>query len=176
MTKNLKVDIMSISSIKQLERELKQYRDSLKHKAEILAKTLAEKGVDIARVQVADLKAIFTGELISSIHTEYKGLTKAGAIFAIVADSEHAVFVEFGTGQKGKDTPYPHPLPEGVEWEYGDGETVRKNPVTGAYYWFYPGQDGKYHYTEGMPSRPFMYNTSMELYAMIAQTAKEIFG
>lgn len=175
MTKNLKVDIMSISSIKQLERELKQYRDSLKHKAEILAKTLAEKGVNIAQVQVADIKAIFTGELISSIHTEYKGLTKAGAIFAIVADSEHAVFVEFGTGQKGKDTPYPHPLPDGVTWDYAVGETIRQS-AAGRYYWFYPGQDGKWHYTEGMPSRPFMYNTSMELYAMIAQTAKEIFG
>lgn len=173
--KTLKADL-SISSIRNLQKELEKYRDSLTYKARLLAERLSERGVEIARVQIADLDAIFTGELIQSLHSEYKGSTPYGAVFAVVADSSHAVFVEFGTGQRGEDKPYPYPLPEGVSWDYNVGKTIRQNPVTGRYFWFYPGQDGKWHYTEGLPSRPFMYLTSMELIREVPKIAKEVFG
>lgn len=173
--KTLKADL-SVSSIRNLQRELEKYCDSLTYKARLLAEKLSERGVEIARVQIADLDAIFTGELIQSLHSEYKGSTPYGAIFAVVTDSKHCAFVEFGTGQRGKDTPYPYPLPEGVSWDYNVGKTIRQNAVTGKYYWFYPGQDGKWHYTEGMPARPFMYLTSMELIREVPKIAKEVFG
>lgn len=167
---------LSASSIKQLQKDLEKYRDSLTNKARLLAEKLSERGVEIARVQIADLDAIFTGELIQSLHSEYKGSTQYGVIFAIVTDSDHAAFVEFGTGQRGEDRPYPYPLPEGVSWDYNVGKTIRQNPVTGRYFWFYPGQDGKWHYTEGMPARPFMHLTSMELIREVPKIAKEVFG
>lgn len=167
---------LSISSIRQLQQDLIRYQEYLTNKAAQLAKRLSELGVDIARVQIADLDAIFTGELIASIHSEYKDSTKYGAIFAVVVNSSHAVFVEFGTGQHGEDKPYPYPLPEGVSWDYNVGKTIRQNATTGRYYWFYPGQDGKWHYTEGMPARPFLHNTSMELIREVPKIAKEIFG
>lgn len=173
--KTLKADL-SVSSIRNLQKDLIRYQEYLTNKAAQLAKRLSELGVDIAQVQIADLDAIFTGELIASIHSEYKDSTKYGAIFAVVADSSHAVFVEFGTGQRGEDKPYPYPLPEGVSWDYNVGKTIRQNAVTGRYYWFYPGQDGKWHYTEGLPSRPFLHNTSMELLREIPKIAKEIFS
>lgn len=172
--KTLKADL-SVSSIRQLQKDLIRYQEYLTNKAAQLAKRLSELGVDIAQVQIADLDAIFTGELIASIHSEYKDSTKYGAIFAVVADSSHAVFVEFGTGQRGEDKPYPYPLPEGVSWDYNVGKTIRQNATTGRYFWFYPGQDGKWHYTEGMPSRPFMYLTSVELIREVPKIAKEIF-
>ena len=173
--KTLKADL-SISSIRNLQKELEKYRESLTYKARLLAEKLSELGVEIARVQIADLDAIFTGELIQSLHSEYKGSTPYGAIFAIVTDNDHAAFVEFGTGQRGEDRPYPYPLPAGVSWDYNVGKTIRQNATTGRYYWFYPGQDGKWHYTEGMPSRPFLYNTSMELIREVPKIAKEVFG
>lgn len=166
---------LSISSIRQLQKDLEKYKDSLTYKARLLAERLSERGVEIARVQIADLDAIFTGELIQSLHSDYMGSTQYGAIFAVVADSSHACYVEFGSGQRGKDRPYPYPLPDGVSWDYNVGKTIRQNPVTGRYFWFYPGQDGKWHYTEGLPSRPFMYLTSMELIREIPKIAKEIF-
>lgn len=166
---------LSVQGIKNLQRELEKYRDSLPYKCRRLAEELAERGVEIARVQIADLDAIFTGELIQSLHSEYKDSSKYGVVFAVVTDSDHAAFVEFGTGQRGKDSSYPYPLPEGVSWDYATGKTIRQNTKTGAYYWFYPGQDGKWHYTEGMPSRPFLYLTSMELIKEIPKIAKDIF-
>lgn len=173
--KTLKSDL-SISSIRNLQKELEKYKDSLTFKCRELAERLSERGVEIARVQIADLDAIFTGELIQSLHSEYKGSTPYGAIFAVVTDSKHAAFVCFGTGQRGEDKPYPYPLPEGVSWDYNVGKTIRQNAVTGRYFWFYPGRDGKWHYTEGMPARPFLYLTSMELIREVPKIAKEVFG
>ncbi len=172
--KTLKADL-SVSSIRNLQKELEKYKDSLTYKCRLLAEKLSERGVEVARVQIADLDAIFTGELIQSLHSEYKGSTKFGAIFAVVTDSSHACFVEFGSGWLGKNTPYPYPLPEGVSWDYNTGKTIRYNSVKGTYYWFYPGKDGQWHYTEGMPARPFMYLTSLELQKEVAKIAKEIF-
>lgn len=166
---------LSVSSINNLIKEIEQYQKGLEFKSRRFAERLAERGVEIARVKVAELDAIFTDELLESIHEEYKGSTPYGGIFAVVVSSTHAVFVEFGTGQRGSDTPYPYPLPEGVSWDYNVGKTIRQNK-DGRYYWFYPDQNGQWHYTEGMPSRPFMYETTMELRQILVETAKEVFG
>lgn len=172
--KVFKADCLSVSSIRQLQKDLEKYRDSLEYKARLLAEKLAERGVEIARVQISSLDAVFTGELLSSIHSEYKSSQKGGAIFAVVADSDHAAFVEFGTGIIGQESPYPYKLPEGVSWKYASGKTIRQL-ADGRYGWFYP-KDGQWYFTEGMPSRPFMYNTSMELMQEIVKVAKEVFG
>ena len=166
---------LSVKGIENLKKALLNYKDNiLQQKVDLLAKTLAENGVDIARVNVAKLDAIFTGELISSIHTSYGGSSKGTAIFYIVADSKHAAFVEFGTGQLGQEGSYPYPFPEGVEWNYNTGKTIFEIEP-GQYGWFYHGDDGKWYLTQGMPSRPFMYETSMELMQLVVRTAKEVF-
>lgn len=166
---------LSVKSLKKLQKDLQNYSKKLDCRAKLLAEKLSERGVEIARVRIADLDAIFTGELLSSIQSEYKGSFKGGGIFAIATDNNHAAFVEFGTGQMGKDTPYPYPLPDGVSWDYATGKTIRQN-AAGRYYWFYPGHDGKWHYTEGMPARPFMMGTSLELQKEIVKIAKEVFS
>lgn len=175
--KPLKADL-SVSSIRNLQRKLEKYRDSLTYKARLLAEKLSERGVEIARVQIADLDAIFTGELIQSLHSEYEGSTQYGAIFAVVADSSHAVFVEFGTlGSMGGKKEYPYPLPEGVQWSYGSGKHIIQNSK-GEYGWFYKADDGKVYWCSGMDSRPFMYNTALQLRnkKLIEDIAKEIFS
>ena len=167
---------LSVNSIKQLQKDLTAYRDGLTDKCRLLAERLAEKGVEIAKIMIVDLDAVFTRELYDSLHSEHEKDTPYGAVFAVVTDSKHCAFVEFGTGQFGEDMPYPFPLPDGVSWDYNVGKTIRQNSKTGRYYWFYPGKDGKWHYTEGMPARPFMYLTSLELQNEIVKIAKEIFG
>ena len=92
-----------------------------------------------------------------------------------MADSHHAAFVEFGTGQFGLESAYPYPFPEGVDWQYNTGETIFEISP-GQYGWFYPGDDGRWYFTQGMPSRPFMYETSLELMNLVVTTAKEVFA
>lgn len=165
---------LSVKGIEQLKKELLNYKNvELKQKLNTLVRLLAEKGVLIAQANITSYDAIFTGELLSSISAKNGGGTNGTAIFYIVADSRHAVFVEFGTGQIGSEAPYPYPLPPGVDWEYNTGKTIFEISP-GQYGWFYPKGD-KWYFTQGMPSRPFMYETAMELQELILKTAREVF-
>jgi hypothetical protein len=178
---------LSASGIRKLRGELTNYKNNiLQQKIDTFAKLLSEKGVNIAQMQIADYNAIFTGELISSIKSDYGGSKLGTAIFYVVADSKHAVFVEFGTGQEGLESPYPSSFPNGIDWEYNKGDSIRQATENiyvhgelfvsvGEYFWSYIGEDGKLHITKGMPSRPFMYETWAQLITIVEQTAKEVF-
>lgn len=170
MAKKTLTSDLSVKGINNLIDEIRKYQDSLVIKARLLAQELAELGVEIARVKVADYDAIFKGELIESIHSDYGESNKNGAIFFIKADSEHAIYVEIGTGIVGANSPYKGKLPV----VYAQGKTIRQLP-DGRYGWFYQGDDGNWYFTEGMPSRPFMYETSMELYSKVEEIAKKVF-
>ena len=172
--KAISMNCLSQSSIQNAIKQLRAYQDSLTYKCQMVAQKLAEKGVEIARVQIADLDAVFTSELLSSIHSEYEGSTKGGGVWAVVAGTDHAMFVEFGTGIVGKQSPYPGKLPDGVTWNYASGKTIRQL-ADGRYGWFYPSDDGNWYFTEGMPSRPFMYYTSLQLMKIVEKTVKEVF-
>lgn len=174
---------LSEKPIRQAINALEAYKKELKDKCNLLCRRLAEKGVEIARAEIVNLDAVFTSELLDSIHSEDKG----NGIWAVVAGTDHALFVEFGTGQVGQQSPYPYEFPEGISWSYNTGKTIRQalNDIvihgstfvkTGEYYWTYIGKDGKAHITKGMPSRPFMYNTANELRDKIVETAREVFG
>lgn len=184
--KTISMNCLSQSSIQNTIKQLRDYQNSLAYKCQMVAQKLAEKGVEIARVQIADLDAIFNQDLIKSIHSEYVGSVKGGGVWAVVAGTDHAMFVEFGTGIVGKQSPYPGKLPDGVTWNYASGKTIRQamqdisiNGDTfvkaGEYYWTYIGDDGKLHITKGMPSRPFMYYTSLQLMKLVEKTVKEVF-
>lgn len=182
MPETINLDCLSKSSVKRAIRKLKAYKNGLTYKCQKLAESLAEKGVEIAKAEIISLDAVFISELLESIHSEEKG----GGVWAVIADSEHAIFVELGTGIVGKESPYPYDFPDGVSWDYNSGSTIRqamKDIVihgstfvkAGEYYWTYIGEDGKLHITKGMPSRPFMHNTANELKEMIIETAEEVF-
>ena len=170
--KRYNVNILSQSSIRQLKRELNTYSNNLSYKCQLIAQELARLGCDIAKVHITTLDAIFTGELISSI-TSSGIVTQSKAVFYVIADSKHACFVEFGTGQLGQEGSYPYPFPEGVEWKYNSGKTIFEI-APGEYGWFYPSEDG-WKFTQGMPARPFMYETSLELYNKVIKVCKEAF-
>lgn len=165
---------ISASGLRKLKQDIERYNDSLTYKCQMLVQRLAQIGVEVARVQIADFDAIFTTELLQSIHSEYGGAIKNGAVYFVVADSEHAIFVEIGTGIIGAQHPYPGNLPEYTK--YAQGRTIHYTKDGNKYGWFYPGDDGRWYFTEGMPSRPFMYNTTLELLARVPVIAKEIFG
>lgn len=174
MSKKVYKATLSKKGINALIKNVKNYRDSLEGKAYLLAQRLAEKGEDIAQVYLGTYNAIFTGELIASIKSISGGVSNGKAIFYIVADSKHAVFVEFGTGQAGQEAPYPYPFPVGVDWDYNTGDKIIEFEP-GQYGWFYIGNDGKLYFTQGMPSRPFMYETSLRLPELVVSIAKEVF-
>ena len=172
--KTFKTDL-SVKGISGLIKELEGYKVNFLHeKLQELTREIAERGVEIAKANITTLDAIFTGELLGSIHAKEESAGAGKAVFFIVTDSEHAAFVEFGTGQLGQEGPYPYPLPDGVEWNYNTGRTIFEISP-GEYGWFYY-RDGQWYFTQGMPSRPFMYETSLELIQEIPKIAKTVFG
>lgn len=176
MAKKVYKTTLSNRGVDSLIKKVKNYRDSVVNKTYLFTQRLAEKGVDIAQVYLGSYNAIFTGDLMRNIHAMGGNVSMGTTIFYIVADSEHAVFVEFGTGQVGQEAPYPYPFPLGTDWEYNTGETIFEFE-TGQYGWFYIGNDGKLYFTQGMPARPFMYETSLRLkdMSLVVRTAKEVF-
>lgn len=151
------------SSLERAAQEVKKYAMELDEKVEALIKKLAERGAMVAKVQLAALDAVYTGELLSSIEGVYSEKDNVGIVRA---GAPYAIFVEYGTGVIGAGS--PHPKPDG--WQYdanGHGDEG----------WVYLNErDGKYHWTRGYQSRPFMYNTARELERECVNMAKEVFG
>ena len=144
-------------------REVSQFKKQFLEKCNKLIEVLTDRGEEIAKIQVAQLDAVYTGELMNSIEGYYSptynvGIIKAGAYYA--------AYVEFGTGVVGSQS--PHPNPQG--WQYdvnGHGDEG----------WVYYDDDGgKFRWTKGFKSRPFMYNTARQLERECAKIAKGVFG
>ena len=134
-------------SIEEAIREVKQYKQQLDERVKALIRALVDKGVEIAKVQVRELEAVYTGQLEASITGFFDEETGVGIIRT---DCPYAVYVEFGTGVVGQRNPHPEPI-EG--WEYD----INKHGDAG--WWYFNERDQKWHWTKGMESRPFMYNT-----------------
>ncbi|MGN0620554.1 MAG: hypothetical protein ACI4I9_01700 [Porcipelethomonas sp.] len=169
--KTLKIRLSS-ESVSKAVRELQEYKAGLQGKAQLLVKTLTDEGAEICRVKIAELDISDTGNLLSSIGGYYDSSLNAGFI---TADCEYAVFVEFGTGTKGVRKPYPGEAMARAGYKYMGG-TRYITTKDGRIGWFYPAPDGTWKFTEGLPSRPFMYETAEELKRALQKTVKEVFG
>lgn len=157
---------LSVREVQNAIKELRQYQSDLNRKCEILAQRLAEEGVNIAKVKIMQFPAVYTGELLNSIQSEPGAMISNGSQWIIYTGCEWAPFVEFGTGIIGSGN--PHPDPGLANWKYD----VNEHGEAGWHYY----KDGKWNWTKGMPSRPFMYETGRDLRKIVPKIAKEVFG
>lgn len=159
-TKTIRFSLDTASVIRAI-REVEKYRDDLKNAIQQLVRTLTEDGREAAVMNVVGLGAFDTGELAdTSFHTRgyYSSDYNIGIIYT---DSYYAVFVEYGTGIVGLNGPQHPFLPAG--WVHDHNNHGDKG-------WVYvSNRDGLFHWTKGQPSRPFMYQTYMELIQMAQQ-------
>lgn len=149
-------------SIGMAIKEVQKYKKDFEAHVQKLVQELVNEGVIEAKIQVAFMSAIDTGTLQSSIHGFYDSSMRVGYIRTGV---DYAAFVEYGTGVVGAGA--PHPAPEG--WAYD----VNSHGESG---WIYKSdRDGQFHWTKGMPSRPFMYNTYKYLQQIASRVAENVF-
>lgn len=162
---------LSAAGIDRAISELRAYKSKVESLAVRLVDELTASGEQIARQETADIR--MTGELQNSITRDF-----GGRMGSVRCNCGYAVYVEFGTGVKGKGSPHPDVAILG--WIYD----VNNHGELG---WWYPTDDTDtnptkrrskngtlYAWTKGMPSRPFMYNTAERLRAEIIPTAKEL--
>lgn len=152
---------LSAESIKAAIKELNKYKRELSQKARLLVQRLVEAGVEIAKQEVLTLGAFDSGEL----HDSLDGLMYTdGARGIIFTNCGHAAFVEFGTGAVGSGSPHPTML-----WQYD----VNAHGEAGWVY--YDEKQGRFRWTKGMPSRPYMYLTAKQLEEKIVEIARDVF-
>ena len=157
---------LSVREIRNAKKELEKYKNEFMAKVEKFVEELAIKGVEIAEMNVAGFDAVFSGELMSSIDFEAGDVITDGSRWIIYTDCEWAKYVEFGTGIVGSEN--PHPDTSLASWRYD----INNHGENGWSYY----KDGKWNHTQGMPSRPFMYESSIELADVVIETAREVFS
>ena len=138
---------LSTKSIDLAIREIRQFQEDLKQTCWELVEALTMEGAEIAKMQVASMDAVYTGELEQSIKGLFFPSERCGFV---IAEAPYAIYVEYGTGIVGKENPHPEAA---GNYDYD----VNNHGIKG---WVYKNDnDGKFYWTKGFVSRPFMYNT-----------------
>lgn len=154
---------LNTKDINRAIRQVERFKKSFIEKCNRLVEVLTDEGTEIAKLKVAELDAVYTGELMNSIEGYYSPSLQAGII---KAGAYYAIYVEFGTGVVGSQS--PHPNPQGWQYDvngHGDEGWV-----------YYDDESGKFSWTRGFKSRPFMYNTARQLEKECKRIVEEVFG
>ena len=153
--------------------EILAYQKEVETKSRLLVQRLTDLGAEIARVKIVEMGAYYSGELLSGVGGYFSPILNAG--FVRVTNN-HAAFVEFGTGVVGRANPHQNgEYLAKAAWGYATGPKIFTTQ-DGRVGWIYPTDDGGYRFTEGMKSRPFMYQTALTLQREFPRMAKEVFG
>ena len=148
LLKNIEFEL-SKNDINRAIREVRHFQEELQRQCLELVRALTETGTEVAKMQVASMDAVDTGELENDIAGVFFPEERIGVVFS---PTPHALFVEYGTGIVGAGTyPSDGETPQGWEYDYnhhGNAGWVYKNK-----------NDGKFYWTRGYIARPFMLNT-----------------
>lgn len=147
---------LSTQDLNRAIREIEQLRQKILPAAMHLVEKLAEKGVEIAKAELIFFSppAYYTGQLSDSITYEMENddaIITAGNGCLDGEGNSYAVHVEYGTG------------------------IYNGNSKRGQEGWHYfNNRDGRVHWTNGMPPRPFMQNTLKDLTAEVEASGGKI--
>lgn len=171
MKQTYEIDL-STKGITELQKGLKEYDKWLKKKTNELCRRLARLGVDRARVYFAE--SLYDGINDAKVHSE-----KRENGYAVVADGNTVLFIEFGAGVH-----YPDDHPEGAEngMIHGTFGEQGKND-----YWFYTGQPGNaggelaYGHknttiTHGNPANMPMWKAMKDVGLELEEVVREVFS
>lgn len=175
--RTLKSDL-SISSIRNLKKELEKYKDSLTYKCRLLVEKLTESGIEVAQAKISE-SPLGKYVTIKTDITEEKAGCKA-ILIATGETFEHEGYapfntllaIEFGAGIHYNPTPNPNADKFGMGVGTFPGQIHAFED--GWYYW--DDKIQKWRYTHGVKATMPMYNASMEIQKNITKMAKEIFG
>lgn len=167
---NVKLDPKSVA---KAIKELNQYKQNIENKVSLLMQRLTDLGAEIARIKIVSMGAYYSGELLSGVEGYFSPSLNIGFVRVT---SDHVAFVEFGTGVVGQSNPYKNgEYLSKAAWQYATGPKIFTTQ-DGRVGWIYPTDDGGFRFTEGMESRPFMYETALEIQREFPRIVKEVFG
>ena len=154
-------------------KEIRQYQKDVENKVRLLIQRLTDLGAEIARIKIVSMGAYYSGELLSGVDGYYSPTLNVGFVRVT---SDHVAFVEFGTGVVGQNNPHKNGEYLSIAaWQYAVGPKIFTTK-DGRVGWIYPTDDGGFRFTEGMKSRPFMYETALELQKNFPNIVKAVFS
>lgn len=174
---SIDINLFKRGDVTRAIREVGAVEEKLRNGLDNLCRKLLDEGVNVAKAQLMAFPAVDTGALMASIgHGAYDPQSKTGIIYA---GAYYAFYVEYGTGPIGAANPHPN-VTNGTGSSFAvmsrDGRRTYEGYNAAKPGWYYYGDDGQWHYTEGMPSRPFMYNTMMTLKDKAEQEGAKVIG
>lgn len=173
MKTRIKINLNKKGSLEKGIEELEAYKKRVQENTRLLIQRLTDEGAAIVSVKIVSMGAYYSGELLQGVSAYYSPILNAGWVKVA---SDHVAFVEFGTGVVGQNNSHKNgEYLSKAAWSYASGTKIftTKNGKVG---WIYPTDDGGFRFTEGMKSRPFMYETALELKSKCEQFAKEVFS
>jgi len=163
MSKTIKLGFDSASVAKAL-RELQEYQDWLRDKANDLIAELIGRGLD--DVSVSFMTAEYKGPRDD---ITYDIEDRGDGVYAIIVNGVTAVIIEFGAGvTRG----YGHPQAD--EFGFGPGTFPGQTHAMDPNGWYLPKSKGGGH-TDGNPPSKTMYNEAKKLREQLAEIAREVF-
>jgi hypothetical protein len=169
----IKVNLNKKGGIENAIKELEAYKKRIQEKTSLLVQKLTDYGAEIVRIKIVNMGAYYSGELLSGVSGYYSPILNAGFV---KVTSDHVAFVEFGTGVVGQNNPHKNgEYLSKAAWNYASGAKIFTTQ-DGRVGWIYPTDDGGFRFTEGMESRPFMYETSLELQRDLQKITQEVFS
>lgn len=138
----MKVNIFSLESVNSSINKLRNYQKTLETTYDEVVKDLTKKGYEyMISIVLED-----TGNLKNSITWEFDKATQKGTI---KIGTNYAIFVEYGTGIVGKNS--PHPNAKG--WKYD----VNNHGMKG--WWYFDNKQNRFRWTRGQLANAFIYKT-----------------
>lgn len=166
---------LSDAGLRDAERQIQEYKTALNKKAQEFVKSLADKGLDVAKVRFAN--AEYAGSNDVSCRVEQNG-----NICTIIAEGKSVAFIEFGTGAHHNGYGGQLPPNVGAHGSYGKGHGAQRR-------WYYYGEpgnagtpvkqvDGKgqLNYTDGNEPAMAMWGAVEEMASQVEATWREVWN
>lgn len=152
---------LSADSLSRLEAQVMEYARGLETACDVIAQSVAQEAAGTAKAACPQA----TGTLAGSIRVEPRGDGMAD----VLAESDHAAFVEFGTGITGARNPSGHAKDAAV---IASGAYTPDGMGHGDSGWWYPGDDGELHWTKGQSGKGFMAAGAEEARSRVHEIAR----
>lgn len=187
--KTYRVDVLSISSVENLKRQLEEYKNELPKKVNQLVSRLADVGISVGRANTGTLDDLGNVSSLVSFTKQVNQEKYGATAIMIMADIMPLQKSWLGKGGEVKTAE----VSPSLMYEYGSGEHAEdinaiKNPQGGqgtfpgqthardAGGWKWQDLDGTWHHSTGItPTHP-MYYATQEMYAQVVNVAREVFG
>lgn len=178
MAKKILKTNLSISSIRQLQKDLEGYKTDMERKCRTLAKSLSEIGINVAQARIEESPL---GKYVTIKTDTTEEQTGCKAILVAVGETfEHEGYapfnsllaIEFGAGIRynSEENPKAPDLGFGVGTFPNQTHAFDKNG-----WWFWSEENQAWIHSYGVKATMPMYQASMEIQQNIVMMARKIF-